>query len=150
MKKALLIICLFFHSFAFATTIEGWNIQINNIQLHEKFFISEDMETYTGDMIVSELEKKPTQNHVFVQVDLTVQKAEADNNTFNSNELLLQVNGNTYPRLVDDTFLSDYNIKPFTRLKIKKGTHSGTVLFEIPFDMQNKEKNIVYKQKKLD
>lgn len=149
-KLVLLMSCFLFYSTAFGAMIDGWDIKINNVQALEKFFISKDVETYTGDMIVSELEEKPNEGFVFVRVDLTVQKEEKDNNTFNSAELILQVNNQTYSRLNDDSFLGHYNIKPFTRLKIKKGKHSGSIVFEIPENMKNETKTVLYKQRVVD
>lgn len=151
MKKIILLCALIFSLNASATQVDGWDITVKNIKAHEKFFETKDMETYTGDLIVQEIEYTPTEDHVFVTLDLTVSRDNKEGAFFDSSLITLKAGDHTYHRLNEEKdFLSEYQIESFTFLKIKRGLHKGSLLFEIPVAEINAPKTPFYKETQLD
>ena len=113
-------------------TFADWKIEKNDLKTFEKFAKTDEVELYTGDTILHDFENTPSQGHKFVLVKITASNQDTTTPPLNSLEFKLKVNDKIYSRIKDDKFLLDYNIKPFTRLKIKKGIHNGHLLFEVP------------------
>lgn len=109
-----------------------WKIEKNDLKTFEKFAKTDEVELYTGDSILHDFENTPSQGYKFVLVKITASNQDTTIQPLNSLEFKLKVNDKMYSRIADDKFLLNYNIKPFTRLKIKKGMHEGHLLFEVP------------------
>ncbi len=133
-----------------AETIDGWNIKAQAPQIHEKFFETVEMETYTGDTVLKEILYEPTKESLYVTVHLNINRNSNEGEFFDSSLLTLKTPQKTYTRLPrEKDFLHNYNISSFPYLKVKKGTHNGTLLFEIP-KAENQDLTVYYKETKLD
>ena len=147
------ILCLGFCFVAFATqaeTVDGWVIQAKAPQVHQNFLETIDMETYTGDTVLKEITHEPEEGFLYVTVDLKINRNSTEGELFDSSLLMLKTPQKTYTRLPrEKDFLHDYNIPSFPYLKVKKGSHNGTFLFEIPAT-ENQNLQLWYKETKLD
>lgn len=149
--KKILSLCFCFVALAArAETIEGWEIQAQAPQTHQKFLETIDMETYTGDTVLKEITHDPAEGFVYVTVDLKINRNSNEGELFDSSLLTLKTPQKTYTRLPrEKDFLHDYNIPSFPYLKVKKGSHNGTFLFEIPAT-ESQNLQLWYKDTKLD
>lgn len=144
-KTLTLIALVFLSSDVFA----DWQITKNDLKTFEKFAKTDEVELYTGDSILHDFENLPTEGHKFVLVKITANNQDTTMQPLNSLEFKLKVNDQIYSRITDDKFLLNYNIKPFTRLKIKKGTHEGHLLFEIPTAELSNNVTLFYNDKPI-
>ena len=139
--KALSLISLALFSLpAFA----DWKIEKNALKTFEKFAKTDEVELYTGDSILHDFENTPSQGNKFVLVKITANNQDSTIDPLNSSNFKLKIEDKTYERIADDKFLLNYNIKPFTRLKIKKGTHEGHLLFEVPITELSNNATLFY------
>lgn len=149
LNKIFLTVFIFTTLDGFAQTVDMWTIKAGTPKTHENFLETIDMQTYTGDTVLKEISHVPTQGFTFITVDLNISREQAGD-SFDSARVSLKTPANTYERLPRSRdFLHEYNIKSFPYLKIKKGTHTGTLLFEIPIT-ENKNIELYYKDQKLD
>ena len=152
MKKSFfsfLFTLLLFSNSAIAHTVDGWNIDIKPIQILPFLHLEQPVETYTGDIVLHQIEQKPTDGYNYVLVPITVSR-ENTNSKFFSDSVELRIKDRTFKRMEDDMFLIDYKIKPFTHLNIKLGTHNGVILFEIPTDLIQNHMYLTYQQQKIE
>ena len=126
-----------------------WKIEKNALKTFEKFAKTDEVELYTGDSILHDFENTPSQGTKFVLVKITASNQDTTIQSLNSLEFKLKVNDKMYSRIADDKFLLNYNIKPFTRLKIKKGTHEGHLLFEVPITELSNNATLFYNNKPI-
>ena len=126
-----------------------WKIEKNALKTFEKFAKTDEVELYTGDSILHDFENTPSQGNKFVLVKITASNQDTTIQSLNSLEFKLKVNDKMYSRIADDKFLLNYNIKPFTRLKIKKGTHEGHLLFEVPITELSNNATLFYNNKPI-
>lgn len=132
--------------YAQATVVDGWDITVKNVKAHDKFLETRDMETYTGDMVEEKIEYTPNEGHVFATIDITVSKNENDGIFFDASQIQLKTGDKAFTRLEKERdFLPEYQIESFTRLRIKRGKHKGSLLFEIPLKNSNTLKEVYYK-----
>ena len=146
MKNILFFLsCYLFPSLAFC----DWHIQRADFEAKELFKATQTYELYTGDSAVEEREKKPQEGFKFILVQIQAKNDGNSPDLFKSKEILLKSGNNTYPRLKEDKFLLEYNIKPFTQLTLKKGTHQGSLIFEVPQDMDLTDLKLIYHSKEI-
>ncbi len=125
-----------------------WQIQQKNMQIKEIFTLEKIYETYTGDSAIHKEETTPKNGHKFVLVEINIQNSDSTIPPFNANDFVLKTDKSSYKR-IEDSFLRQYDIKPFTRLLIKKGNHSGFLLFEIPENELQQTPILLYKNKNI-
>lgn len=109
-----------------------WIIKQTDLQVKDKITFTEEASLYTGDTIIHDNEIEPKPGHKYVLAFIEVENQDTSKPPFNSKEFYITANNNTYNRILNDTFLLEYNLKPFTKLNIKKGKHYGVLVFEIP------------------
>ena len=109
-----------------------WTIKQTDLQVKDKITFTEEASLYTGDTIIHDNEIEPKPGHKYVLAFIEVENQDTSKPSFNSKEFYITANNNTYNRILNDTFLLEYNLKPFTKLNIKKGKHRGVLVFEIP------------------
>ena len=126
-----------------------WHITRSDFEAKELFKATQTYELYTGDSAVEEREKKPQEGFKFILVQIQAKNDGNSPDLFKSKEILLKTGNNTYPRLKEDKFLLEYNIKPFTQLTLKKGTHQGSLIFEVPQDMDLTDLKLIYHSKEI-
>lgn len=125
----------------------NWQMSHSGFETKEVFSSSETYELYTGDSVIEENEKKAKAGFKFVLTNIQVQNDDAQAPYFRSKEIFLKADGKTYQRIKDDKFLKEYNVTPFTQLTLKKGTHKGAVLFEIPQNANTENLELLYQDK---
>ncbi len=146
MKKFLFLLSFYMiPSLAFC----DWHVTRGDFEAKDLFSASQTYELYTGDSVVEEREKKPQTGFKFILVQIQAKNEDKSADPFKSKEILLKSGNNTYSRLKDDKFLLEYNIKPFTQLTLKKGTHQGTLIFEVPQDMDLTDLKLIYNSKEI-
>lgn len=141
---------LFFASLVFCSSLVNaeWVVQQKSIKTFDKFAKTDEVELYTGDMVLHDFENLPKEGHKFVLVKIITQNQDTTIPPFDSMYFQLTTEQNTYSR-TEDKFLLNYGIKPFTRLKIRKGTHEGELLFEVPITELTKTPTLFYKGEKV-
>lgn len=130
-------------------TLAEWQIKQEDLKTFEKFAKTDEVQLYTGDNILHDFENLPSKGHQFVLVRISATNQDTKINPLNSLEFTLKINGKTYSRIKEDGFLLDYSIRPFTKLKIRKGSHTGHLLFEIPTDELTKTPTLYYMDQKI-
>ena len=125
------------------TSYAKWEIKNEQIEIKDQFVLTQEYETYTGDPALTKTENSPKEGFKFVLIKILVEKTDADKDIFNSQHFKLKTKSGEYSR-ADDQFLSAYDLKPFTRLKIKKGKHTGYLLFEVPSDDISTDVSLFY------
>lgn len=129
----ILILSFCFINLATATTINNWNITVQNkIEIHPLLTLQEEVETYTGDIALYDTIQEPTPGNIFVIATFRIEPTPSTTTPFNPEEILLKVADKTYNRLNPDEFLEKFKYIPLPHLKIKKGTFIGSVIYEIP------------------
>ena len=114
------------------TTNAKWTFSILNTNVQTKISSTQEYEMYTGDTILQENEKQAPNGFKFVFIEIIAQNQDINTPKLSSDNFTLHIQNKTFSRIRDDIFLLDYQIKPFPHLNLKKGTHKGTLLFEIP------------------
>lgn len=150
MKKT---ICMLIAAFllqtvpAIALDIDGWEITLYPDKVENKtdFVLEEEFETYTGDLALNKIEKTAPNGQTWVLIPVTVTRPEATGEKLDSMAFSLTIDGQTYQREKDDSFLVDFHIRPLTKLKINRGTHNGVVLFTVPNTLNFKKATLTYK-----
>ncbi len=141
---------LFAMSFLFLqNAFADWQIAIEQKKTFEKFAKTDEVELYTGDTVLNDFENLPKENHKFVLIRINVQNQDTTVEPLNSQKFTLKTDKNSYLRVSDDKFLLNYHIKPFTKLKIKKGVHDGHLLFEVPVNEINDNMQLFYNNEKI-
>lgn len=133
-----------------AAMVDGWNIQIGSVDITSKLSLEQEVETYTGDMMLHHIEQTPAPGHLYVIVPVTATRIDRQAGLFNASDIRLKAGKKIIDRVADDSFLIDYNILPFTRLKIKLGTHKGSVIFEVPESDARYPLTLLYKNIPLE
>lgn len=131
-----------------ATIIDGWDITAQSAEIRPLFSLSQEVETYTGDIVLHEITHEPKEGFVYIAVPTAVSRKETDSK-FLSESVLLNVNEESFSRVKDDSFLIDYGMKPFPHMNIKLGTHKGVYLFEIPEESVLNEMFLSYQNQKI-
>ncbi len=137
---------------AFALDIDGWRVQqTGDFDIRNELTVRQEVETYTGDISIYVLEKKPSSNIVYVLVPIEIIKQDqTKSDLFDPSQLKLVIDNQSFTRLSEDSFLSDYNITPLPWLRMKKGTHKGTLIYEIPDTLQKERMSLTYKDQPID
>lgn len=135
---------------ASAAVVDGWDIQIGSVDIVPKLSLEQEVETYTGDMMLHHIEQNPAPGHVYVIIPVTTARTDRQADIFNAADIRLKAGNKIIDRVTDDSFLIDYNILPFTRLKVKLGTHKGSVIFEVPESDARQNLFLLYKNNPLE
>ncbi len=131
-----------------ATVIDGWDITVQSAEIRPLFSLSQEVETYTGDIMLHEITHEPKKGFVYIAVPTTVSRKETDSK-FLSGSVQLSIKEKNFNRVEDDAFLIDYGMKPFAHMNIKLGTHKGIYLFEIPKESLSNEMFLMYQNQKI-
>ncbi len=134
----------------YATVIDGWDIQAESPKVSEILSIEQEVETYTGDMMLHKIEQTPSDGNVYIIIPITANRSDKNAGLLYSTKFQLQIGNLIFDRLSDDSFLVDYNIQPFTRLNIKMGSHKGSLIFEVPKIESQKENMLLYNGKAIN
>ena len=129
MKKALTTSLILL--FAFSANAD-WQFEVLNTSVKEKISLTQEYELYTGDTILQENEKQAPNGFKFAFIEIKATNQDANAPKLVSDNFTLHAQNASFSRIKEDSFLLDYQIKPFPHLNLKKGTHKGTLLFEIP------------------
>lgn len=143
-KKILFFTCLFGALETHATLVNGWDIQAGDLKTHTKFFLEEEVETYTGDFMTHRIEHAPKKGTLFITIPVTVTKQTDTADLFDPLLFSIEYKGSVFFREKEDAFLMDYGLRPLTQLKIKLGHHKGTLLFAVPETFETKKFQIKY------
>lgn len=128
-----------------AGIIENWDITLKNkIQILPVLTIQEEVETYTGDLAIYDSTQTPHPNHVYVIANIQVKQTPQTTHSFNPEEILLVIGDKTYKRLNPDDFMEKFKYITLPHLKIKKGTFTGVIIYEIPIPTQEVPLSLYY------
>lgn len=146
MKYRLLIIMglLLCGRLSFAGEVNGWRLTWGKPETTALLELEEEVETYTGDMMMHRMRQEAPAGHVFYLLPITVSRAKSDAAPFHAAKITLHVGERAFTRLEDDAFLIDYGKVPFTHLKMKLGTHQGMITFVVPENLKNKDFTLTY------
>lgn len=154
MKNLLILITFLITTSAWATSINGWDIQLAEpSKVTPAFHTQEEVETYTGDFMLVNVEQQPKDGYIYVVYHLVIApntgKGSAPAVSFDPEKITLDIKGQNFSRVADDDFLYDYKMTPMTHLKMKLGTHKGTIVFEIPEQLKNEKMTLKYNTKPI-
>ena len=131
-----------------ADVIDGWKLDVQSVDVYASFSLEQEVETYTGDIMLHKIEQKPSEGFSYVVISIVVSR-EDTKSKFYSESLKLFVDSQLFDREKEDVFLIDYGLKPFTHLNIKLGVHRGVLIFAVPSDLIKKPMSLVYGNKKI-
>ncbi|MGL5965465.1 MAG: hypothetical protein ACRCZ2_13875 [Fusobacteriaceae bacterium] len=137
MKKIILFLLL-------TTTLlaNSWKKELTNkIIIQKSLQTSEELTTYTGSKVQNDIIYNAPEGMKYLLVPFKVQKKGSDKEMFDSKKLVLIIQNKEYYRLAEDSFLNKFNIKSFTKLKIRLGKQEGTIVYEVP---ENSEISLAY------
>ena len=129
MKKALATSLMLLFSFS---ANADWQFEVLKTSVKEKISLTQEYELYTGDTILQDNEKQAPKGFKFAFIEIKATNQDASAPKLISDNFTLHIKNDSFSRVKEDSFLIDYQIKPFPHLNLKKGTHKGTLLFEIP------------------
>lgn len=137
---------------ALALDVDGWRVQqTGDFDIRKELTMRQEVKTYTGDISIYVSEKKPASNIVYVLVPVEVTKQDQTKSVlFDPSQLNLVIDNQSFTRLSDDSFLSDYNITPLPRLRMKQGAHKGTLIYEVPDTLQKERMSLTYNGQPID
>lgn len=143
------VVCMMFLPVSVsATIIDGWDITAQSAEIRPLFSLSQEVETYTGDIVLHEITHEPKEGFVYIAVPTAVSRKETDSK-FLSESVQLNIKEKKFNRVEDDAFLIDFGMKPFAHMNIKLGTHKGIYLFEIPKESLSNEMFLMYQNQKI-
>lgn len=129
---------------ALADEVNGWDISWEKPEITHLLEVEEQVETYTGDMMMHRIQKQAPAGYVFYMLPITVSRKQSDAELFHAEKIKLHLGNQTFTRMEDDGFLIDYGKTPFTHLKIKLGTHTGLLIFVVPESLKTNSFTLTY------
>jgi len=135
--------------FLLGTTLlaSSWKKEVTNKVIMQKTLqMSEELMTYTGSKVQNDIVYSAPVGMKYLLVPFRVQKKGSDKDMFDSKNLILVIKDKEYSRLVEDSFLDRFNIKSFTKLKIRLGTQDGTIVYEIPEELDISSAYLKYEE----
>lgn len=134
--------------FFYIPQAKAWTMTVNAVQTYEKFVYDENAELYTGEMEHIYLEHRPPEGKIYVLADLVATPVQ-EKAPLTPADFRLRIEDKIYPRQMDDYFLLDYRMRPFTHMDVTVGTQKGKILFEIPIEQRDLPKTFFYKQQPI-
>ncbi len=132
-----LIGSLLFFGSAHAEMINGWNVQLGeNPKFENELRHSQEVKIYTGDLIIQEITKAPESGNQFIIIHIKTEQQDTNAASFKPNLLVLKNGERVFTRLKEDAFLNDFSMNPFPHLNIKRGSHHGYLIYEVPNTIQ--------------
>lgn len=122
---------LFFHGVCFAQESPFKIMQHTPLKAVQQLEHMQEVASYTGDMLVEKKVFTPAQGNLYVLVKITVLENNAQGVLFNPKEIRLIVDEKRYAPVQDDFFLTELMLDSFPKARIKKGRHTGYLVFEI-------------------
>ena len=122
----------------------NWTVSVQEYKVLDGLESVDDVRQYDGSIAKVPHKNMPSQDNVFVLVNLDVKKNVSGNHPFVWNNLKLQdADGNSYTR-IQDVFLTDYKYDrlPATNLKLDG---KGWICFEVPAEAA-KNLKLVYSE----
>jgi hypothetical protein len=126
---------------------QPWQIQVVKFELKPSLNSVETVSQYNGTKINVTHTQNPDAGFLFLILNVTIRKT--DNNSiapFEWQSLVIKdASGNFYPRLVNDTFLEQYQFIPrMTGLELRFGENTGWMAFEIPASVATGRLSLAY------
>jgi hypothetical protein len=124
-----------------------WQVKVAQIEIKDSLHYVESVTQYDGSTIDVDHSQSPDAGDVYLIMDVTVSKTDNQSTSpFDWQELLVvDASGNSYPRLENDTFLTQYQYNPrITGLELRFGENSGWMAYEIPASSSTGKLTLVY------
>lgn len=110
-----------------------WQIQVSKTEVKDKLHTDEGVAQYDGGITDVSYDNVPADGNRFVVLTLVVSKAAAGGGSFDWKKLSLKdADGNSYPRMENDSFLSNHTYKRMPGTALQIGENKGSICFELP------------------
>lgn len=122
-----------------------WQIQLLGHEVKGALHTDAGVPQYDGAVLDVAYDNAPSEGCTFLILTLDIQKSRTGGDSFDWQKLAVRdADGNAYPRMADDAFLSShtYNRLPGTALQI--GGSRGSICFEIPEKAAKGKLTLVY------
>ena len=114
-------------------TSEFWRVEIATAEVVTGLAGSQSQLQYGGTVIEIPLEQMPSAGHLFLILDMAVEKINAGRSTFSWRDTFItDDNGNKWQRHANDTFLDSFGFSRLRGSDIVMGLNEGHVCYEIP------------------
>jgi hypothetical protein len=124
-----------------------WQIEVSQFEIKDSLDSVESVTQYDGSTIDVVHSQKPDAGDVYLIIEVTVRKTDITSTSpFDWQWLVvMDVSGNSYSRLENDTFLTQYQYSPrITGLELRFGENSGWMAYEVPATSGKGKLNLVY------
>ncbi len=126
-------------------TVDAWSLQILNWESTARLNATRAVEHYNGMLENVAHEEIPKEGHVFLLIELTLEKMNSGNSTFDWERLCIEdPKGSQYRRHPNDSFLSLYKLPRIKAVPLSFGKNSGYICFEIPESETKNTLTLVY------
>ena len=121
-----------------------WTVNVEEFETKPSLHTVESVPQYLGANLDVPHDNTPSEGMQYLLVNLTVSKQASGNSSFAWKNLSLSINGETYNRMDNDSFLSDHGYSRMPGTDLKLGTKSGWICFEIPNNISPKGGELIY------
>lgn len=112
-------------------TDADWYLGIAKLETTARLYTEKQSTDYGGAIITNKYENLPNAGMRFVVVNLALTKTVAGGANFAADKLCLTIGGNSYQRILDDSFLTNHDYTTFPNTEILAGSRTGDVVFEV-------------------
>lgn len=110
-----------------------WQISVSKAEVKDKLHTDAGVPQYDGGITDVSYDNAPADGNSFVVLTLVINKAAAGGGSFDWKKLTLKdADGNSYPRMENDSFLSSHTYKRMPGTALQIGENKGSICFEIP------------------
>lgn len=112
-------------------SVASWEMVIEQILLTSNLSTEEEITNYDGTKDVIKHTNKPSTGMVFAIVSLNIKKQDILSDALDISKLSLQINGDSFKREINDSFLTDHGYEIFPYDAELLISQRGTICFEI-------------------
>lgn len=123
-----------------------WSFTIDDWKVQKELHSIEMVPQYLGDPVETPHDNIPSQGAEYLLLNLTVTKNAPGSSTFLWSNLSLSLNGQTYYRVEDDSFLTKHGYERLPGTDLKLGSKTGWICMEIPANADLDNANLVYQE----
>ena len=136
-----LLVAIQIFSVSFAVDSEqDWEVDITEIETYQKLETEQQEVNYDGSIALNKFKNEPSNGNVYILAEISV-LYKGSSKGINLSDTVLKIGKNTYNRVKKDTFLANHNFKTLSHGEVLFGNYTGIVLFEVPKNDANSDKN---------
>ncbi len=127
------VVGVLFSPAGYAETVDGWDIRLlEPVKYETHLNHTREVQIYTGDYVLRETTKTASAGKKFAFAYVSVSPQKVNVSSFNPNLFVAKNGKAVFSRIDDDAFLLDFSMRPLPHLNIRRGSHTGYLVYEIP------------------